>query len=69
MYSEAGNLAIRRMVVLSLVLDPRLAEAAAGARFLRQLALIIEHPYMLPSKVAPMTCAAMPRLAAQLLGA
>lgn len=42
--AETGRLAIRCTLSLGLVLDPRVADAAVGARFLRQLAAFIEHP-------------------------
>jgi pyruvate dehydrogenase E2 component (dihydrolipoamide acetyltransferase) len=41
---EAGRLVVRQTVVLTLVLDPRAADAAVGARFLRKLAWFVEHP-------------------------
>jgi len=44
--AEAGQVAIRQMVVLSLTFDHRLVDAVSAARFLRTIKQCVETPYL-----------------------
>jgi pyruvate dehydrogenase E2 component (dihydrolipoamide acetyltransferase) len=44
--AEAGQLAIRHMVVLSLTFDHRLVDGAPAARFLQKIKQYVEQPYL-----------------------
>ncbi|MGO9310735.1 MAG: dihydrolipoamide acetyltransferase family protein [Spirochaetia bacterium] len=44
--AEAGQVAIRRMVVLSLTFDHRLVDGAPAARFLQAIKRFVEKPYL-----------------------
>jgi pyruvate dehydrogenase E2 component (dihydrolipoamide acetyltransferase) len=46
MDAEAGKVAIRHMVVLSLTFDHRLVDGAPAARFLQGITRYVENPYL-----------------------
>jgi pyruvate/2-oxoglutarate dehydrogenase complex dihydrolipoamide acyltransferase (E2) component len=44
--ADAGQVAIRRMMFLSLAFDRRMVDGAAAVRFLQRLKLLVEKPYL-----------------------
>jgi pyruvate dehydrogenase E2 component (dihydrolipoamide acetyltransferase) len=44
--ADAGQVAIRRMVFLSLAFDRHVVDGAAAARFLQRVKLFVEQPYL-----------------------